>query len=648
MITKATIVSILLIFSTCFSAAAIPDTLRTTGDTIWISSYTIPLKMHETGRDIQVTDMEAIKVLPAVTADEVMRYIPGLEVQARGPSGVQADLSLRGSTFSQVLVMIDGMRWNDPLTGHFSANLPIQLSEIDRIEVIKGPGSSHYGADAMGGVINIVTRTATDSYSGNSSLSGHLSAGGHNFLGGGIHFHQRLGEKTLVSGGLEHMQSDGHEGIDGSPYWFDITTASLAVRRQLGRDWSIFYRAAADRRDFSARYFYTASPLDKAEEYTRALWNQLQVKHNGDRGTTTIDLAHKRNRDRFVFNPDFPSTNSHVTSLSSLQLNHWLPLGKGRDLHTGLRGQLRSIESNDRGDHRDYTVSVFGGFRQKIGTSTDIHLSLSLDQDRNFGFEINPQFSASHRMGSIELNLSAGRSIRAADYTERFISTALPGPLSPGRNLGNPNLSAERAKQVEIGMNAPLAEKLIFHAGLFYRNGRNIIDYVPTPTEDISGQTNLEEDGWYFYARNIGEVRTRGIEMRMELKPLKIRAARISATAGWTINDIKTNEDVTAKYITGQARHLLNLNMLIRDDNWTFSINSWYKNRPSDLSQDIGAELSSEYFVVNSKLERSLFDKKVSAFLQINNIFDRDYSDIIGVRMPGRWLMAGAAWNIGG
>ncbi len=646
---------IILLFNSCLlqATAAISathhplDTLVFSGDTIWVESYIIPMKLHETGRDIQVLSNETISALPASSPDELMRYIPGLEIQARGPAGVQSDLSLRGSTFSQVLVMVDGVRWNDPLTGHFSASLPVSVGEIDRIEVIKGPASAHYGADAMGGVINIITKTATGSYEGVYSFTGNLSAGSKGYWGGRGNFHFKPGENTTISGGLEHQSADGHKALDGSPYWFDISSTTLALRHQTDGDWRIFYRFAADRRNFSARYFYTANPLDEAEEYTRALYNHLQLTRTGARGRTTIDISHKRNRDRFIFNPDFPPANEHLTTLSLFQLNQWLPLGRGRDLHYGTRMQLRTIESNDRGDHSDHAFSLFAGLRQKLGQRSDIHLALSADRDQNFGFELSPQLSIAHNFERIELRLSGGRSIRAADYTERFISTNLPGPLASGRNLGNPQLQAERAWQIEGGFAMDLFPWMEFHGALFHRQGKNIIDYVRTPAEEIPGQDNLEEGAWYFFSRNIGEVKNTGFELRAEIRGPAILGLNSFLEVGYSRNNIRASEDIEAKYITGQAGHLVNTNLLLRNRDWTFSLNSWYKNRPEDRSPDIDAFLNSSYFAVNSRLGRKVLDGRIHFYLQINNLLDRSYSDITGVKMPGRWLMAGAGWNIG-
>ncbi len=91
--------------------------------------------------------------------DELLRYVPGVEVQSRGPMGTQADFTIRGGTFQQVLVILDGIRLNDPLTGHFSSYIPISPAEIDRIEVLKGASSAIYGTEAVGGVIHIISKT---------------------------------------------------------------------------------------------------------------------------------------------------------------------------------------------------------------------------------------------------------------------------------------------------------------------------------------------------------------------------------------------------------------------------------------------------------------------------------------------------------
>ena len=92
--------------------------------------------------------------------DELLKNIPSIELQSKGDFGVQSDITMRGTTFSQTLVLLDGMRVNDPLTGHFSMYIPINPSEIHQIEIIRGGNSSIYGPDAVGGLAALAARHA--------------------------------------------------------------------------------------------------------------------------------------------------------------------------------------------------------------------------------------------------------------------------------------------------------------------------------------------------------------------------------------------------------------------------------------------------------------------------------------------------------
>ncbi|MBD0376840.1 MAG: Plug domain-containing protein, partial [Flavisolibacter sp.] len=114
-------------------------------DPVTITSTLQPASLSQTGRNILIIKGDRITQLPVHSIDELLRYLPGLEVQARGPIGAQSDFVIRGGTFQQVLVILDGIRLNDPLTGHFNSYIPITPAEIDRIEVLKGASSALYG-----------------------------------------------------------------------------------------------------------------------------------------------------------------------------------------------------------------------------------------------------------------------------------------------------------------------------------------------------------------------------------------------------------------------------------------------------------------------------------------------------------------------
>ena len=106
-------------------------------DPITVTATLTPLSASKTGRNIIIVKGEQLNRLPVQSIDELIRYIPGVEVQSRGPMGAQSNITIRGGTFQQVLIILDGIRLNDPLTGHFNSYIPISPAEIDRIEILK-------------------------------------------------------------------------------------------------------------------------------------------------------------------------------------------------------------------------------------------------------------------------------------------------------------------------------------------------------------------------------------------------------------------------------------------------------------------------------------------------------------------------------
>ena len=128
-------------------------------DSIIIQGGRLPSSLFSEGKQISILTQQDIRAIPASSLDELLAYVTGVHVTTRNSFGAQADIGIRGSTYAQILVLIDGQRMNDPLTGHFNSNLSVPIQQINRIEIIRGPASASYGSDAMGGVIAVSTNT---------------------------------------------------------------------------------------------------------------------------------------------------------------------------------------------------------------------------------------------------------------------------------------------------------------------------------------------------------------------------------------------------------------------------------------------------------------------------------------------------------
>ncbi len=619
------------------------DTLVVSKEVV-ISSSRVPQTAAGSGRNITIVPAEMIEDMPAHTTDEVLRYVSGIEVQSRGAFGTQSDFSLRGSTFSQVLVLIDGMRINDPLTAHFNANIPVAPAEIKRIEVLHGPAAAQYGADAVGGVINIITHTFGER-GGEETTNAHLKAGyGQNNLKlGRAGFFHRDEDYRISGGGMWH-QSPGQQLTDDYKNRFNIGNASVSGGLKLSESWDLAVRTGYDYRDFNARYFYTASPFDDATERVTAWWNQMRLQKTSDNSLTTFKGSFKRNTDRFVFNPDSPA-NEHTTTLGSLQLNQYRQLSAQWDWTYGVQFENRFIRSTDRGDHNNWHYAGFSMLQWKPTNPLTFSGSLRLDHDESYGTELMPQLSMSYQREQWILRASGGRSMRAPSFTERFISTNLEGPLTEGRNVGNPWLKAERSWSGEAGIDLFPVPNMRISATAFLRESSKLIDYVMRSYNEIRNNDNLSPDASYLYAENINSVQTGGIETEMSVSSKLGKGWVLNSTVGYSFTDFLNDPNVASKYISNYARHLVNGVVALRRGNFEGAITGLWKQRQSDSAESISAFKSADYSLWNAKVNYRITGN-FSVGIQVDNLFDTEYQDILGARMPGRWALGSISWNL--
>jgi iron complex outermembrane receptor protein len=621
-------------------------------DTLMVQKERIPLRLAETGRNISVIEKEEIMQMAFTSLDDLLQYVPGIEVQSRNAFGAQGDITMRGATFSQVLVLVDGMRLNDPLTAHFNSYIPVAPAEIARIEVLRGAAAAMYGADAVGGVINIITKAFDPTYQDENEISGAVNFGENRLVNAQQGFAIKKG-RSFFSGGFSMNQSDGqlveervldNTTLEAYRNYFDIKTMGFSFAQQFGAGWFLQARVGYDDRDFSARYFYTSSPADKSVEQTQTWWNQLRVAKVGKKSSTDINLVYKNNTDQFVFSPDFASTNNHVTQLWNLNLNHLRSISDGFSLQTGLQLDSRAIESNDRGNHDDIHAGIYAMGVYRPDLRWNLTGSLRLDYDENYDLEFTPQLNISYVLPGMTLRASAGRSIRAANYTERFVSFNLMN-LTPGRNLGNPDLMAERSWSQELGFDLQISEQWQLRTTGFLRQSDNLIDYVETNAADIPNNQNLQADANYFFAQNISEVSTQGLELESWYRQSLGADNWLIWSLGYTYLNTSNAEGIVSNYISSHARHLINMNLSFRYQAWEGSVNGLYKQRDPQSAAPINADLAAAYMVWNTRLAYRL-TPELALNVMVHNLFNVEYADILGARMPDRWIMAGVKFDL--
>ena len=248
-------------------------------------------------------------------------------------------------------------------------------------------------------------------------------------------------------------------------------------------------------------------------------------------------------------------------------------------------------------------------------------------------------------MGGWTLRGAGGRSIRSPDFTEKYVSTGLEGPLAPGRNLGNPNLTAERSWSLEGGVDRQIFQGLQFRLTGFYRFSRDLIDYVLTVSEEIPENEELIPGESYLYTRNIGLLNCGGLETSVE--------GRHTISGQWTLEwqlayqGLASYSDsaIVSKYLAAHSRNLVQGGVGLYYGSFHLRVSTMYKNRDPETAPGINQNLSKSYMLWNIRLDKYFMQNQFQFSLQVNNLLDEDYSDIMGAKMPGRWILGGITWN---
>src|SRR5690606_20776089 len=205
----------ILIILTTLSATLKAQVMHVNHDSVVIKDNRMQMPLIMQNRNITLLDREQIEALPAKSVNELLACISGIDIRQRGPWGGQADVSIDGSTFDQVLVLINGIKISDAQTGHNMLNLSLPLSAIDHIEILRGPAARVYGVNALAGAINIVTRIPQSNevfvqVTGGSSFEKDTS-NGKTFLSTGIQpTVSLLTKKTAQTLALAHDEGNGY------------------------------------------------------------------------------------------------------------------------------------------------------------------------------------------------------------------------------------------------------------------------------------------------------------------------------------------------------------------------------------------------------------------------------------------------------
>lgn len=616
-------------------------------DTVVVTAARMAEPAAQSGRRVSVWTQEDLNDLPVSSYDELLRTVSGVDVQSRGGFGVQSDFTMRGSTFNGVLVLLDGARINDPMTGHFLSDLPVPMSEIARIEVLRGPASALYGPDALGGVVQLFTHAGLHQEQGAApDRSEHATVrtqiGRHGLYD--VEGAARLSRgSTLLTASFVTQGSDGQPitSPEGEPVTdsdgrvrtdFRRTAGSLGWTQRLNENHSLFTRAGIDDRRFVAYQFYTSLPSDNARESTSTYW--AQTRYQGRLSASTqvrAQVAAKQHEDSYRFTPETPP-NEHTSRLLTAHSQVQHSLNDSWQISGGVSGQARGIDSNNLGDHADEAGGAFTRLRWTPTEPLTLTGSMRLDADNAFGTELTPQFYVAWSKPSYTLRAGAGRAVRAPNYVERYYNTELDSP--PDGSIGTPNLRAERAWSYEAGADFYPTRALALHVTGFARATNGLIDFAQEPGAE------------FFRSRNVLSVDTYGLEAETRWRQSLGTNRHVEWTLAYTgldasIGDV--DDGVLYTYAASAARHHVQGTARVQWGAVGGSLQTQWKERldapePADLS----------YSVTNARLfyTTAALGPEATLSFEMRNVFDRQYSEVFNAPMPERWWLLGVSVDL--
>ncbi|HLJ44729.1 MAG TPA: TonB-dependent receptor [Bryobacteraceae bacterium] len=561
-------------------------------DTIVVTGTYEPVPLNEVDRSLDVLTLNQKTVLLYNSVSDLFQLDSSLDLQQRAPDGVQGDLSIRGSTFGQTLILLNGMRLNDAQSGHHNLDIPIPLEMISRVEVLLGSGSTQYGTDASGGVVNVVTVRPETWEARVRAALGSFGTNQEGVILGGT-----LGNYSEVLA----VSRDFSTGFrDDRDYRNLMMASSTMLRDRLGA--ASVMLALADR-PFGADQFYGDF---NSWERTKT-WFVAGHQNIGD--NTEADFAFHRHSDLFVLFRNDPEyfTNRHVdeTWEGALRRTDALPVGS---LHYGAEFDADSIDSNNLGVHSRAREGVYLAYDVRAIKRFSLNVGLRDDIYDGFRNQLSPNISgAAWITSSLKARAGASRAFRLPSYTDLYYH-------DPG-NVGSPNLKPEVAWNYEGGLDW---RKNSWGASLtvFQRRDESVIDFVQYNPNDI------------FRATNFQNLTFTGVEASVKVEPWRRQRFEVEYSG------LRGNEQLQLAAI---SRYVFNYPVHSGVMAWEGELPYGFIGRTRiGVAQRTGRDA---YAVWDASFARATGHFR--PFLQLTNIGDSIYQVLPGIAEPGRAVLGG-------
>ncbi|GAB4354204.1 MAG: TonB-dependent receptor [Methylohalobius crimeensis] len=589
-------------------------------DTLTVTASRVPVPLRRIGSSVTVITAEDIAARQAISLADALRSVPGLDVVRAGGLGQQTSVFLRGANSNQTLVLIDGVEANDPSNpgGLFDfANLTVD--NIERIEILRGPQSTLYGGDAIGGVINIITQ------SGQAKPGADFSAEGGSFGSWRLTGNSsgRL-DRFRYSVAASHLRSRGFSAadrrLDGNSE--DDGYLNTTVSARLG--WR-----ALDNLDLDGvvRYNRTQTELDDCggphcddpneRSYADQVFGRLQGKLDLFDGFWNQQLRlsytlHDRNilDDPDAISPFAPSTTHFIGEKYKVD---WQNTFRLIDIDTLVNDSLvagitdeRETASADDTPHRSASTLAYYAENRLTWLERFITTAGIRQDDPNHTGD-----KVTWRVTQAILIPETGTKLRGS-YGKGFKAPTLYQLFAPAGNfgpIGNSNLKPESSRGWEVGFDQSFWDERILLGATYFRNDfRNLIDFA-------FGQGYL----------NLDRAESEGVETYLEIEPFDFLTLRGNYTY------TRTEDETTGKRLFRRPSHKGSVDADFEVwENTHLHLNVLAMGSRDDMDFSTGSRVRLASYAVVNLAARYRVNRNLEVFGRVDNLLDKRYQEVSG------------------
>lgn len=627
-----------MIYSLSLAAAPLLPAAQSVAETeqdedIVVTASIQPIEEKSAPATVTTIEQDRIDALGQPLTVDLLRLVPGISVATAGPPGAQSQVRIRGAEANHTLLLIDGIRFNDPAAGNEARFELLSNEGVRRIEVVRGPHSALYGAEAIGGIVALFTGRED----AGAGASAHLEAGSHGFWrGSGSASLGGDGQSASIYGG--YQRSDGIDVLGRGGDRDGYNNLTLGGSTRLNATQALSFGASARFVDGTSKFdgfdpatFRRADTLDETRNRVGAVrlttgFSPVGADWSVNIGGTFLGSSNRNRRGGTPLN----RTSGQRATLDALGSHEFSTGMIAHQLSVGANYEDERFEARDQGffgatdqDRSRERAAVLAEWQARIGER--LATDLAIRHDSFEGFADATTFRASALVGitgSLSFRISYGEGIARPTFFELF-------GFFPGSFAGNPELQSERSRGFEAGLR--------YHAQRF---SLSLTGFDQTLTDEIVGV--FDPVTFMSSVRNAaGESQRRGIELEGDWRP----APHVSLSGAYTYLDAE-EQQVSAGPLLREVRRPRHSASVGFDGHWdrfSAGLSIAYVGKREDLDFDVfpAIRVSSDGYVLADARGAYRISDSIEAFARISNLLGAEYQDVIGYSTFGRTVYGG-------